>query len=284
LFGNPLGHYLKLLSPTMLKCKIIKIIAGTILLNIALNSGLFAQGNKEYPVLSKFSKWGIVAGPVLYNSAKIYPQYGDYTFDNRPIWGFNAGIEYDFNPDRKWSLTTGLILAYEPVYKIHYCIKEEDLYPEYTEDAVDKAKMYAMLSFSAPLLVRLNIQVDKKIFANFSTGLKVMYFPSGDASFSLMFHNGDGTEAREVFGLRLESPDNAFQGSFVIGTGMSVLLDKILLKSNLIYVMNFQNTITGEYQFGNLFTSPPARGDYELSGNYLGLLFSVSIAKNKNKY
>jgi hypothetical protein len=48
--------------------------------------------------------------------------------------------------------------------------------------------------------------------------------------------------------------------------------------------MNFQNTITGEYQFGNLFTSPPAGGDYELSGNYLGLLFSFNIAKKKDKY
>jgi hypothetical protein len=73
----------------MLNCKNIKIIVGIILLYIILNSGLFAQGNKEYPALRKYGKWGIVAGPVLYNSAKIYPQYGDYTIDNRPIWGFN---------------------------------------------------------------------------------------------------------------------------------------------------------------------------------------------------
>jgi hypothetical protein len=268
----------------MINCKKIKIIVGIILLNIVFHPGLFAQSNKEYFSLSKFRKWSIVAGPVLYNKAKIYPQYGDYTFENRPIWGFNAGFEYDFYPAKKWSFVTGLILAYEPVYNIHYCIKHEDLYPEYTEDCVDKVKMYANPSFSAPLLVRLNLQVDKNLFANFITGLKVMYFPSGAAAMSLVFHNEDDTEAREVFGLRLESPDNAFQGSYIIGTGISFILDKILLKSNLIYVMNFQNTIAGEYQFGNLFTSPPAGGDYELSGNYLGLLFSVSIANNKKKY
>ena len=67
-----------IISPIMLNCKNMKIIMGIILLNIILYSGLQAQGNKEYPALRKFSKWGIVAGPVLYNSAKIYPQYGDY--------------------------------------------------------------------------------------------------------------------------------------------------------------------------------------------------------------
>jgi len=260
----------------------INIIVG-FLITITLSSGLFAQGNKEYQSLSKYSKWSLVAGPVLYNKAKIYPQYGDYTFENRPIWGFNAGIEYDFYPDRKWSFVIGLIVALEPGLNIEYCIKKEDIYSQFTEDWVDKAKMYAIPSLSAPLLVRLNIQVNKNMFANFTTGLKVMYFPSGYLDWSVVFHNEDDTESREVFGLKLESPDNSFQGSFVIGTGVCFALNKILLKSNIIYVMNFQNTIAGEYQFGNLLSSPPTRGDYELSGNYLGLLFSVSIAKKKNK-
>ncbi len=52
---------------------------------------------------------GIIAGPVLYNKATITPQYGDYTFENKPILGFNAGIEYDFYPDAKWSFITGFI-------------------------------------------------------------------------------------------------------------------------------------------------------------------------------
>jgi hypothetical protein len=234
--------------------------------------------------LKKYRKWAIVTGPVLYNRAKIYPQYGDYTFENRPMWGFNAGVEYDFYPDRKWSFITGFIVALEPVYNVRYRIKKEDIYSQFTEDWVDNVKMYAMPSVSAPLFIRLNIQVNKNIFANFTSGIKVMYFPSGDAECSIVFHNEDDTESREVFGLKLQSPDNAFQGSFVIGTGVSFALNKFLLKSNIIYIMNFQNTIAGEYQFGNLFTSPPTRGDYELSGNYLGLLFSVGIAKKKNKW
>jgi hypothetical protein len=41
--------------------------------------------------------------------------------------------------------------------------------------------------------------------------------------------------------------------------------------------MNFQNAMEGEYLFDNMFMSERSRGDYKLSGNYLGLLFSISL-------
>ncbi len=241
----------------------------------------FAQSNTYYPELSRYSHWSIIAGPALYNKAKLYPEYGEYTFENRPIWSFNAGFEYDFIPDGKWSFTTGVIVGYEPVYSIEYRIKEEDIYPHFTEDCVDEAKMYAMPSFSFPLLARLNIQVNKKLFAFFTTGLRALYFPHGEASYSLIFSNPDQNESREVFGMRMVSPDNAVQGSFEIGTGLIFPVNKVLLKSRIIYVMNFQNIIEGEYLFDNMFVSPRSYGLYELSGNYLAVLVSVSLLKSK---
>lgn len=175
-----------------------------------------------------------------------------------------------------------MILAYEPAYNINYRIKKQDLYPVYTEDATGEAKMYGNPSLSVPLLGRLKIQANDKLFIIITTGFKVMYFPPGEASLTLIFRNEDQSEAKEVFGLRLKSPENSFQGSFVIGSGSSYTLNKILIKTILLYVYNFQNTIEGEYLFGNLATSSPTRGDYELSGNYLGLLFSISIAKKSH--
>ena len=261
---------------------IITTIVGLVL-TIVFAPKVFSQVTTEYYALKKYHKWGIIAGPVLYNRAKLEPQYGEYTFENRPVWGFNAGFEYDFRPANKWSFITGLIVALEPVYNIKYSFKEEDIYPQFKGGDVDKAKMYAMTSFSAPLLIRLNLQIADKMFMNFRTGLKVMYFPSGFASFSLTYHNKDNTEAREVFGLKVESPDNRIQGSFVIGTGVSYALKKILIKANLVYVMNFQNTMEGEYLFDNLFVSPRSYGFYKLSGNYIGLLFIVNLAKRQKK-
>lgn len=259
--------------------RIIIIFLIASLISLALN----AQWNRRYEVLSRYHRLAFIAGPVVYNKAKLTPQYGDYTFTNKPIWGFNAGLEYDFFPDRKWSLVSGLFLAYEPVFNLEYTIKKEDIYPDYTEDSEGEDKMYANPSFSVPVLAKLNIQAGEKMFLYFISGIKLMYFPPGGATLSVIYRNEDNTEAKEVFGIIADSPDNAIQGSFEIGTGVSIPLKRFLIKSSLIYVINFQNTIEGEYQFGNLYVSPPSSGYYELSGNYLGLMISASLARKKHQ-
>ncbi len=264
------------------KSGLLKTMVG-IFLTIIITSGVYAQADKEYYTLKKYRKWGLVAGPALYNRAEIYRQYGDYTFENKPMLGFNAGFEYDFYPDRKWSFITGLVIALEPVYNVHYHIKIEDIYSHFEEDLIDSFTSYSMSSFSTPILIRLNIQMKEKVFISFLSGFKVKFFPPYEALLIYSISNEDNTESREIFGLNLHSHDNLFHGSFVIGSGISIAMKKVLLKTNFIYVMNFQNTFEGEYQFGNLLTSPPTRGDYELSGNYLGLVFTVSLAKRKDK-
>ena len=260
---------------------LLKIAMLGFLLSIAFLKMSFSQEQKVYSELYKYSKWSFVAGPVVYKKAELRSQYGTLTFKNKPMLGFNLGVLYDFYPERKWSFQTGLIVAKEPVYSIYYKISQNDLYEDYPGDLIDEFKSYALYSFSVPILLRLNLQTGRKTFATFLTGLKVMYFPHGESEYTYAISNDELSDYREIFGLKLESPENSLQGSFVVGTGFFCALEKVLLNANLIYVMNFQNTISGEYQFANLFTSPDTRGYYDLSGNYLGLLFSVSLKKSK---
>jgi hypothetical protein len=267
----------------MVKYNLIIIAMVGNFLTIAFPLVIRAQQKIEYTELSKYRKWSFVAGPILYDKATLIPQYGDYTFENLKIPGFNAGFEYDFYPEKKWSFLTGFLVALEPVYSVNYRIYNKDLFPESEGDLSNKTKMYALVSFSAPLMMHLKIKTGNKTFASFLTGLKAMYFPHGSADMVQAITSLELLESREVFGLKLESPENSFQGSFVVGTGFSYAVEKVLLKANLIYVMNFQNTMSGEYQFANLFTSPDSRGYYNLSGNYLGLLFSASLRKGKSK-
>ena len=263
---------------------ITKVTVVGFLLTIVIRSQLSAQENKEYPVLQKYRKISLMVGPAIYNRAQTYPQYGSYTLTNKPIPGYNAGINYDFQPDKKWSFITGLWFAKEPIYSIHNHIYKNDIYSNFEEDYISNAKAYAMFSFSAPLLLRFNLQTSSKSFINFLTGFKIMYFPYGSAEYGLIFHNEDNTESREVFAMRLESQEFPLYGSFIVGTGGSIALRKMLVKMNIIYVMNYPNTIEGEYQFGNLFSSPPTRGDYKLSGNYVTLQFSVNFRNPKHKW
>ncbi len=243
----------------------------------------FSQTQRTYDRLSNYSNWSFAAGPVLYKRAEIRPQYGNLTFKNKPMLGFNAGILYGFNSNKLWSFQTGLLVAKEPIYSIAYEIKKYDLYETYSDDLNYSHSSYAIFSFSAPLLLFLNLQTTKNTFASLLVGFKTMYFSHGHAGFVFSISDEELSDRREIFGLKLESQKNALQGSFVLGTAFSYALQKILLKTNIFYVFNFQNTITGEYQFANLFTSADTRGDYKLSGNYLGLLFSISFNKFKIK-
>jgi hypothetical protein len=133
-----------------------------------------------------------------------------------------------------------------------------------------------------PLLLRLNLRVGENSFTNFMAGYKAMYMQKGGSDFGAIFSDFTTLESREMFGLRLHTQDYSIYSSFVIGTGFSYAFKNALIKTNLIYVMNFQNTIEGEYQFGNLFTSPPTRGTYELSGNYVSLMVTASLNKKYN--
>jgi hypothetical protein len=254
-----------------------------LVLTIVMHSNGFAQKNIEYSNLSKYRNWSFVIGPVLYKKAKIYPEYGDYTFENNLIPGYSAGFEYDFHPERKWSVSTGLSFSKEPLYSIHYVIYNEDLYPGSDGDLVYDAKAYSIVTFSVPLLINLRLQASDHSFINFLTGIKVMYFPAGDAYFGQEISDQTTMETKEIFGLNLHSQDFPLYGSYLIGTGFSYAMNKMYLKADLIYVMNFKNTIEGKYQFDNLFVSPASGGDYKLSGNYIGLLFSVSLKQHEDR-
>lgn len=260
----------------------VKAIAGIILI-VACPCLIKAQSVSDFRVLDNFRKWSIVMGPVVYNRASTNPQYGEYAIENLPIYGFTAGIEYDFFPSKKWSFVTGVHIALEPVYRLNINIMQEDLFSHFDEDFELRDKMYSMFSINAPLLLHRNIQIGNKTFISLFTGLKVKYFPNGSASMMVSLNNDELSEIRDVFSLKLESPQNSIQGSFVVGAGFSRVLEKVVLKAGLIYIANFQNAMTGEYQFTNLMTSSDSGGYSELSGNYLGLFISMRITKNQKE-
>ena len=74
-----------------------------------------------------------------------------------------------------------------------------------------------------------------------------------------------------------------YYGGCEIGGGILWAANKFLLKANIIYIMNFQPIMIGEYQYGNLVNEPPSRGDYTLSGNYLALMFTFHFNKSKSE-
>jgi hypothetical protein len=265
----------------------IKIYRSVNRFYIALFAGLWfsvvfvssssAQQSNDYESLAKFRKWTFVAGPRLYFKARTEAYYGDYTFKNKLIPGYQFGVEYEFRPAHKWSIVTGLLITKEPVYSIEYRILQKDLFSHYTEDFVDKFRSYAISTFSFPLLYRVNLMTGNNSFISIASGIKFMYFPSGDSYFGLEINDDSMTRTIEIFGLNLHSQNYSIYESFVLTTGFTFVGSKYLFKPSISTVINFQPTIIGEYQYGNLLSSPPAKGSYKLSGNYVSLNLGITL-------
>lgn len=242
------------------------------------------QKNSDFDILSKYRKLSLFIGPKIYSKAKTYASYGDYKFTNKLIPGIDFGFEYDFHPERKWSITTGLIITNEPVYNMNYHILQQDLYSHFYEDITDKAKEYSIYSFSVPILYRYCFQTSNVSFITLSSGIKLMYYPTGRTLFLLQISNEDMTEMREIFGLKLETQDYSIYESFVLNPGFIFVKNKLLIKPSIMLVINFQNIIHGEYKYDNLLSSPPAGGKYELSGNYLAFHLAIDFKVPKKKW
>ncbi len=243
---------------------------------------IFAQKKESYIELNNYSKWAITIGTVIYEKATLEQKSGQYTFNNFPTLSYNIGIEYDFFPTQKWSFISGIIVALEPAFNIECSFKSEDIFPQFKDGSLIRDKEYSINSFSIPLLSRLNIKAGEKLLFNILLGLKIKYLPEGYVGFGISFSNEDNTQIRQVFGLRAYSQQNSIQGSFIIGPGISYIFNKMYIKMNIQYSLNFQNLIEGEYLFDNLFVSERSYGAYKLSGNYIGLLFTINWRKIKS--
>ncbi len=249
-------------------------------LTIFFSNQIYSQDNNELKPLKKYHRFGWMIGPAIYNNAHINPQYGSATFKNYPILGFNAGFEYDFRPDKRWSIISGLTVANEPIYSFYVYFPKGDIFADYP-DVDHRLKGYANISFSVPLYISIKKRIWENAYAQLRTGIKIMYFPSGDAYTSIMFINQELGTSKEVWGIKASSQDFSYYGSYIIGGGVNWMFKRLLLKTNLIYFWNFTPTITGEYQFDHLLITEKSRGDYTLSGNYLALLITFHFKKRR---
>jgi len=258
-----------------------KTMAGTALA-IVFSLVVRGQHYPDYPSLSKYSHWSVMLGGSLYSPATLNLTEGTYVFKNKPLTSGNIGIEYDFFVDRKWSVVTGVHATWEPAVNMEIFVKREDYSTNHESiDIVFPFKQNATYSLSIPLLGRYNWQLNERVFLSFYGGGRMRFLPSGIISSGYLVRFEELNESREVFAMRLETPEQVYSGGLIAGSGVSYDLDKFLLKCNVLYVMNFQNTVEGEYLFDNVYETPRSRGEYALSGNHLSLQFLISFKQNE---
>ena len=242
-------------------------------------SFLFAQ-NTHYSALDDYKKIGWMVNVTLFDRGINYVNSGHATPKHLPILSHGFGLNYNFQANKKWSLVSGLWAIREAGYHFQITIDEKDIIHNgeyfFPQGSEERYKGYTIYSFSSPLFLRYQLPAFKNGYIHSNLGLKIKFLPSGSIGF------GIGVEDLDVFDMGAISPKNYWQGSFVIGTGLSWARWKYLIKADIYYTLNFQNSLEGYYKYKNLLVTPDSDGSYVLSGNYWALMLSIHLPSKKN--
>lgn len=261
-----------------------KSTIGAVLLSLLFSftaAAQFFKNPEQYPAFKNYKHWGIYYANVFNKKATTTRDYGEYVMDNKVPFSFNFGFEKMLYPERRFAFKTGFLIDMAPVAESTVTFKPEDIYPEFG-GYTDEIKYYRFL-ITIPLLVEVKKQMSEHIYFNLETGLHLTIQPSGSFDFHILLVSEEKQEAREVFAVYADNPDKKWiYPNLIISPGLYFAESWGLVQANIIYQNTLINYYTGEYQFGNLIKSPPTRGNYKLSGDYIGV--SLSFHFNKTAY
>lgn len=212
-------------------------------------------------------------------------QYGSYTLDTYPVLSGRIGFEYVYNHQKEWGMRTGIYLDLFPFYSIGYAFLEKDFPKEYYyEYFYDRFKENSKLVFTIPLLVERKLQLEEELFFYGNVGFDFTLLSSGDVGNGHYFVSEELNEERQVFALREKTAAFFIYPSFRISPGIYIVSKKVLYQIGFTYKKSLVRYLKGDYQFGNLDESNPTRGDFKMTGDFLGLGVTVFLKKKAKQH
>ncbi len=250
-----------------------------------LNFTIYSQ-NSNFKIFENYRDYGFGVSFAQFKKASITINQGNYILNNYADTNFNYSIKKYFKKENEWSYFTGLSYNKTPAFNFDFTFKEEDI--QGVDDPYigffGPKEVYKY--FSTMIGVENKLQLTKNIFFNANLSLNLSYIQNGSESLILSISDESEEIIRdvEVFGVLVDTQDNEIQGSAKISAGVYIPLKFFMLQANICYNKNFQNIFKGVYVFDNLLVSERTKGDYKVSGNYLGISISVFFKRSeKNK-
>jgi len=244
---------------------------------------LVAQENNEpiideYDVFYDYTHWGFSVMPVMYKD----PQFSENStakikiINNVPTMQF--ALRYHFNHAKALSFNTGLIYTWIPRIKYTFNLREDDVFKK--EDSYFENNLYSDSYFLIPLNFEYKLRVDKNLYLNVNWGITGAMRGGFSATDVKKISVDFQEEAIQIFKFNYRSNDFYFNAK--ISTGLYIVFDKFMLRTNVLYNKSFNDIMTGEYAFGGLRISPPEKGKFSFSGDYFGISTTVYF-KRKTK-
>jgi len=244
---------------------------------------LVAQENSEsiideYDIFYDYTHWGFSVMPVIYKG----PQFSENgtakikIVNNVPTIQF--AFRYHFNHAKALSFNTGLIYTWTPRIKYTFNLREDDVFKK--EDSFFKNDVFSDSYFLIPLNFEYKLRVDKNLYLNVNWGIAGAMRGGFSASDKHKIIVDFQEESIEVFGFNYKSKDFYFNAQ--MSTGLYIVFDKVMLRTNLLYNKSFSDIMIGEYSFRGLRISPSEKGKFSFSGDYFGISTTVYF-KRKTK-
>ena len=241
---------------------------------------IFSQNCSDFPELGRYHNFGISVGGRMYKKAEKIIQYGNYKSHPLNPITYSFGLDYEFFTSNKWSARTGLNFATVPFENEDFIFLNKDVYTGSERDLVFPMRSFSHLCFSIPLTIQYKLKLFNKNYLSFNAGGIVLYMPQTDYEYTIIALLHEDLSA-EVYKSYLNSTGRYFHGGFTTGCNYYLDLNKVLLEFKFTYVAMFQNLFEGEFQYGNLLVSPPTRGYYNISGDYLEFSVATHFLKKR---
>ncbi|MDR6301292.1 hypothetical protein [Mesonia maritima] len=123
-------------------------------------------------------------------------------------------------------------------------------------------------------------------------GNSLFFYTNGGFDFTLISKGGTELsysygdeflkEERQVFVLYENTSGFFIYPSLRIGPGLYIISEKVLYQIGFVYKKSLVPYLKGEYQFGNLEESKPTRGNFKMTGDFLGLGVTIFLKKKIN--
>lgn len=232
----------------------------------------------EYDAFYDYKHWGFSIMPVMYKGVEFSDNTAAIIEAANHIPSIQLAFRYHFNHAKAFSINTGLIFTWTPLTKYSFTLKQEDVYRE--EDRFYESNGFTDSYFLIPLNLEYKLRVGKNLYLNVNGGVITAI---RDGGFSASGYHPVFVDFQEdsfqVFKLNYKSTD--FQVSSQVSTGLYIVLDKFMLRTNLLYNKSFKDTQKGGYSFRGLRTSLGQTGSISLSGDYFGISTTIYF-KHKN--
>lgn len=220
--------------------------------------------------------------PNLTHKAKIKRTAGRAELYSRPNFGFEGGINYTHNFNKKYGFETGIHMGVVP-FDVRFHMSKDEFVLPWDTDFEHQWAEYEIVYYSFPLLFEYRKDVKPGLLFSAKLGSNLRYYPDGSAGVSIEYELDSISPTVEIFSLFADvNPDKKIALNYHLSVGIIKTLGYGLIRMNLVCNLSFNNRrmFGGSYWFRT--PDDYTEGNYQINASYIGLEIGYVFTRTKD--